>query len=79
FVHAIVLERIFPRHPHSRWYEGRPVMSARHDSALGIFNGDIGIALDRGLGLRVWLVMRVGSIKSVQPSRLREHDSTWAM
>jgi exodeoxyribonuclease V, alpha subunit len=64
---------------HSRWYEGRPVMIARNDSALGLFNGDIGVALDRGQGLRVWFPMPDGSIKSVQPSRLPEHDTAWAM
>ncbi|MGC6745369.1 exodeoxyribonuclease V subunit alpha [Escherichia coli] len=47
-------KRKIHRHPHSRWYEGRPVMIARNDSALGLFNGDIGIALDRGQGTRVW-------------------------
>lgn len=64
---------------HSRWYEGRPVMISRNDSALGLFNGDIGIALERGKGLRVWFPMPDGSIKSVQPSRLPEHDTAWAM
>ncbi|MRS14171.1 exodeoxyribonuclease V subunit alpha [Enterobacteriaceae bacterium RIT691] len=64
---------------HSRWYEGRPVMITRNDSSLGLFNGDIGIALDRGNGLRVWFPMPDGTIKSVQPSRLPEHDTAWAM
>lgn len=64
---------------HSRWYEGRPVMIARNDSTLGLFNGDIGIALDRGNGLRVWFPMPDGTIKSVHPSRLPEHDTAWAM
>jgi exodeoxyribonuclease V alpha subunit len=64
---------------HSRWYEGRPVMIARNDSALGLFNGDMGIALDSGTGLRVWFPMPDGTIKSVQPSRLPEHDTAWAM
>lgn len=67
------------RTPHSRWYEGRPVMISRNDSALGLFNGDIGIALDRGQGLRVWFLMPDGSVKSVQPSRLPEHETAWAM
>lgn len=65
--------------PHSRWYEGRPVMISRNDSALGLFNGDIGIALERGEGLRVWFPMPDGSIKSVQPGRLPEHETAWAM
>lgn len=36
-------------------------------SSLGLFNGDIGIALDRGQGLRVWFALPGGSIKSVRP------------
>ncbi|MBV8041200.1 exodeoxyribonuclease V subunit alpha [Pluralibacter sp.] len=64
---------------YSPWYEGRPVMIARNDSALGLFNGDIGVALERGNGLRVWFPMPDGSIKSVQPSRLPEHDTAWSM
>ncbi|ENA0609444.1 exodeoxyribonuclease V subunit alpha [Enterobacter bugandensis] len=72
-------KRKITRLPHSRWYEGRPVMISRNDSALGLFNGDIGIALDRGNGLRVWFMMPDGSMKSVQPSRLPEHETAWAM
>lgn len=72
-------KRKIHRSTHSRWYEGRPVMIARNDSSLGLFNGDIGIALDRGQGLRVWFALPDGSIKSVQPSRLPEHETTWAM
>ncbi len=64
---------------HSRWYEGRPVMITRNDSALGLFNGDIGIALEREQGMRVWFPMPDGTIKSVQPSRLPEHDTAWVM
>ena len=72
-------KRRIRRQPYSRWYEGRPIMIARNDSALGLFNGDIGIALDRGQGLRVWFAMPDGSIKDIQPSRLPEHETTWAM
>ena len=32
------------------WYEGRPVMVLRNDPGLGVFNGDIGIALRAGGG-----------------------------
>ncbi|MEG1600340.1 exodeoxyribonuclease V subunit alpha [Citrobacter sp.] len=75
----MVQKRKIHRSAHTRWYEGRPVMIARNDSSLGLFNGDIGIALDRGQGLRVWFALPDGSIKSVQPSRLPEHETTWAM
>jgi exodeoxyribonuclease V alpha subunit len=79
------LERVLTRQrwitlpKHSRWYDGRPVMISRNDSALGLFNGDIGVALDRGQGLRVWFMMPDGTVKSFQPSRLPEHETAWAM
>lgn len=76
---ALVRQRRITRLPHSRWYHGRPVMITRNDASLGLFNGDIGIALDQGQGLRVWFPQPDGSMKSVQPSRLPEHDTTWAM
>lgn len=76
---VLAQKRKITRLPHSRWYEGRPVMISRNDSALELFNGDIGIALDRGQGLRVWFLMPDGSVKSVQPSRLPEHETAWAM
>lgn len=75
----LMQKRKINRQLHSRWYEGRPVMISRNDSALGLFNGDIGIALDRGNGLRVWFQLPDGSVKSVQPSRLPEHETAWAM
>jgi exodeoxyribonuclease V alpha subunit len=63
----------------SRWYHGRPVMIARNDSALGLFNGDIGIALGQGSALRVWFALPDGTLKSVQPSRMPAHETAWAM
>lgn len=68
-----------PTSSSSRWYSGRPIMISRNDSALGLFNGDIGIALERGDGLRVWFSLPDGSVKSVQPSRLPDHDTAFAM
>lgn len=54
-------------------------MISRNDSALGLFNGDIGVALDRGDGLRVWFPMPGGKLKPVVPSRLPDNDTAWAM
>lgn len=63
-----------------KWYVGRPVMIARNDSALGLFNGDIGIAMNDGEGeLKVWFPLPDGTIKAVQPSRLPPHDTAFAM
>lgn len=76
---ALVRQRRISRPAHARWYHGRPVMITRNDASLGLFNGDIGIALDQGQGIRVWFPLPDGSLKSVQPSRLPEHDTAWAM
>ncbi|HEY3590260.1 MAG TPA: exodeoxyribonuclease V subunit alpha [Buttiauxella sp.] len=78
---ALIQKRLIerPNQAASRWYNGRPIMISRNDSSLGLFNGDIGIALDRGEGLRVWFPMPDGTIKSVQPSRLPGHDTAYAM
>lgn len=63
-----------------KWYAGRPVMISRNDSALGLFNGDIGIALQDAQGeLRVWFQLPGGEVKSVQPSRLPAHETAYAM
>ncbi|WP_067709040.1 exodeoxyribonuclease V subunit alpha [Erwinia sp. ErVv1] len=64
----------------SKWYVGRPVMIARNDSALGLFNGDIGIAMNDEEGaLKVFFPLPDGSIKAVQPSRLPPHETAFAM
>ncbi|MCW0307268.1 exodeoxyribonuclease V subunit alpha [Pantoea ananatis] len=64
----------------SRWYAGRPVMITRNDSALGLFNGDIGITLrDEEGQLRVFFPLPDGSVKAIQPSRLPSHETAWVM
>lgn len=76
---ALVRQRHIFRPAQGRWYHGRPVMISRNDASLGLFNGDIGIALDQGEGIRVWFPLPDGTVKSVQPSRLPEHETAWAM
>ncbi|WP_299020452.1 exodeoxyribonuclease V subunit alpha [uncultured Photobacterium sp.] len=69
------------------WYVGRPVMITRNDHGLGLYNGDIGIAMldaepDPQTGkhrLRVYFDMPDGSIRGVLPSRLPEHETVYAM
>ncbi|PKH25043.1 exodeoxyribonuclease V subunit alpha [Enterobacterales bacterium CwR94] len=69
-----------PLEGRGKWYTGRPVMISRNDSALGVFNGDIGVALPDSEGeLKVWFMLPDGSIKAVQPSRLPPHETAWAM
>ncbi len=70
------------------WYVGRPVMITRNDHGLGLYNGDIGIAMPDPDGrldgrgrpaLRVYFDMPDGSIRSFLPSRLPEHELVYAM
>lgn len=62
------------------WYPGRPVMISRNDSALGLYNGDIGIALRSGNDeIRVYFQLPDGSVKAVQPSRLPACETAYVM
>ena len=61
------------------WYAGRPVMVTRNDSQLGVFNGDVGIALPgvQG-GLRVWF-HDGAALRSVSVMRLAHAETAFAM
>jgi len=67
------------------WYAGRAVMVTRNDYALGLFNGDIGIALPAGKTadtLRVWFRAadgRDGRYRAVSPAALPPHETAFAM
>jgi len=65
------------------WYHGRPVIITRNDYARGLFNGDVGIALESAEGLRVWFEVsdregRAG-LRSFSPRALPAHESAWAI
>ena len=63
------------------WYPGRPVLISRNDHGMGLFNGDLGIALvepDTGR-LRVFFRTGAGEPRSVAPGRLPEHETAFAM
>ena len=65
----------------AEWYEGRPVMVTRNDHDLGIFNGDIGIALRSGAGqaaLRVYFGSANG-VHSISVSRLAHVETAFAL
>ena len=73
--------------PGPGWYEGRPVMVTRNDPALGVFNGDVGLALraaptpqapDRPGPLRVWFADG-DQLRHVLASRLAAVETAWAM
>jgi exodeoxyribonuclease V alpha subunit len=63
------------------WYPGRPVLIARNDYSLDLFNGDIGICLpDSPEGpMKVWFERSDGSLKSYSPYRLPSCETVFAM
>jgi exodeoxyribonuclease V alpha subunit len=62
------------------WFAGRPVMIARNDYALGLFNGDIGVALPGpGGALRVYFRTADGAVRAVTPAALPPHDTAFAL
>ncbi|MBX9868305.1 MAG: exodeoxyribonuclease V subunit alpha, partial [Burkholderiaceae bacterium] len=67
------------------WYAGRPILVTRNDYTLGLMNGDIGITLkfyreeNVRPSLRVAFLLADGSIKWVQPSRLHDVETVFAM
>ncbi|WOG25586.1 exodeoxyribonuclease V subunit alpha [Endozoicomonas sp. 8E] len=62
------------------WYVGRPVLITRNAHDLGLYNGDIGIALpDHNGRLKVVFELPDGSLKHLLPSRLPEHQTVFAM
>ena len=63
------------------WFAGRPVMVTRNDPELGVFNGDVGVALP---GIRGSTALRVffldgDSLRSVGVSRLAQVETAFAM
>lgn len=67
--------------PRGEWFAGRPVMVTRNDPELGVFNGDVGVAL---AGLRDAAALRVylldgERLRSVGVSRLAHVETAFAM
>jgi len=63
------------------WYEGRPILVTRNDRELGVFNGDIGIALRRHPDdpiLRCYF-LDGRQLRSVAVSRLSDVETAFAM
>ncbi|WP_159874853.1 exodeoxyribonuclease V subunit alpha [Aquitalea denitrificans] len=61
------------------WYAGRPVMITANDYGVGLFNGDIGFAVERTQGLRVAFPAADGSWREFAPGRLPQHETVFAM
>jgi exodeoxyribonuclease V alpha subunit len=64
----------------AQWFAGRPVIVTRNDYALGLFNGDIGIAMPAADGaLRVAFRMSDATLRYVSPAALPPHDTAFAL
>jgi len=69
--------------PEQNWYKGRPVLITRNDYSLGLFNGDMGIALPApdsdNKDLYVYFPGNAGQLRRFLPQRLPEHETVFAM
>lgn len=64
----------------AQWFAGRPVIVTRNDYALGVFNGDIGIAMPaEDGGLRVWFRGADATLRTISPAALPPHDTAFAL
>ncbi len=63
----------------TRWYAGRPLLVTENDHALGVFNGDTGVAVDVGGGRLRAVFDRRGALLSLPLTRLASVESLSAM
>jgi exodeoxyribonuclease V alpha subunit len=64
------------------WYAGRPVLITRNDYQVGLFNGDIGIAMQadaQSKELGVFFSDNAGGVRRFNPYQLPEHETVYAM
>jgi exodeoxyribonuclease V alpha subunit len=65
--------------PVQGWYAGRPVMVTRNDYSLNLMNGDLGICMRHGRGLRLAFPSGNDGVRWIQPSRLDACETVFAM
>ena len=62
-----------------RWYHRRPVMVMSNDYGTQVFNGDVGVAWEADGELLVHFPAPEGTTRTIQPARLPETQTAWAM
>lgn len=67
------------RHAHE-WYHGKPIMVLHNDTAVELYNGDIGLFLtDKHGNSRVWFENGEGQYRDISPSRVPPHETAFVM
>ena len=66
--------------PAGEWAHGRPVLVTANDPHSGLFNGDVGVLMNRqdGRGVMAWFP-GLQEPRSVPLAALPSHDTAWAM
>jgi exodeoxyribonuclease V alpha subunit len=63
----------------AEWYSGRPVLVMKNDYAIGLFNGDTGVAVTGPEGALSVVFTREGKLLRYSPRRLAEVQTVHAM
>jgi len=63
----------------AEWYSGRPVLVMKNDYAIGLFNGDTGVAVTEPDGGLSVVFTREGKLLRYSPRRLAEVQTVHAM
>ena len=64
------------------WYPGQPILITENDYSLKLFNGDLGIVLpdpENAGHLKVYFEDEEGTFRKIQPIRLPDYESAFAM
>ena len=60
-------------------YPGRPVIVVQNDYEAGLFNGDVGVLEQEHDALRACFVGTDGTLRTLSPARLPDHETVFAM
>ncbi|KPM97480.1 exodeoxyribonuclease V subunit alpha [Vibrio alginolyticus] len=65
----------------SSWFIGRPVIVTQNDHSMGLYNGDVGVAMnDPDTGeINVFFELPDGTVRGFLPSRVPSHETVFAM
>ncbi len=61
------------------YYHGKPIMIEQNHYALRLFNGDVGVCVERDSSLQVAFKNSSGELEYFLPSRLPQHKTCFAM